>query len=461
MVGGVAAGMSAASQARRRRPDAEICVLERGPDVAYGSCGIPYNIEDPDRSMQDLVKIPLERFQAERRIDVRTGHRAIEISTSDRFVEVEDEADGKRYRCPYDRLILATGARAIRPPIDGLGRKGVFFLRELTDGEAIKRFCAEAEPARAVILGGGYIGMEMAEVLRARGIAVSVVEREPQILPGFEPEIAARVEDELVRRRVELRLRTTVLAVRGAPDGADHPLRVDTDRGVLDTDLLLVSVGVRPNVEIAAAAGVQLGKTGAIATDDRMRTNLDGVFAAGDCAEAWHRVLETPVWIPLGTTANKQGKVAGANAVGADARFAGIVGTAGFKVFELEVARTGVGTQEAERAGVEVLRVPSRHLDRSKNYPGSAALDTVLFVEPRTRKLLGAQMVGCLGVAKRIDVLATALHAGMSVDDVEALDLSYAPPFAPVWDPILIAAAEARKALGLHVQNASNLLIRG
>lgn len=447
VVGGVAAGMSAASQARRRNPKAHVCVLERGPDVAYGSCGIPYNIEDPKTSMNDLVKIPLERLRDERGIDVRTGHKAIAIDPSARLVEVREERTGRRYREAYDRLVIATGARAIRPPIEGLELPGVFFLRELTDGKAIKRFCAERRPRQAVILGAGYIGMEMAEVLKTRGVAVTILEREAQVLPGFEPEIIARVNEELHQQGTEVHTGTTGQAVRATGQGVGLPLRVETDRGSVEADLLLVSVGVRPNSEIAQTAGIHLGGSGAIATDDRMCTNIEGVFAAGDCAEAWHRVLRAPVWIPLGTTANKQGKVAGANAAGADQRFSGIVGTAGFKVFDLEVARTGLGAAEIERAGVQALRVPSRHLDRSMHYPGSAPVDTVLFVERDTRRLVGAQMVGRTGIAKRIDVLATALYANMSIDDIEALDLSYAPPFAPVYDPILIAAAAARKAL--------------
>lgn len=447
VLGGVAAGMSAASQARRRNPGARITVLERGPDVAYGSCGLPYNIEDPDRDINDLVKISAERFRSEREIDVRTRHAATSIDVEARTVEVTEIESGRTYVQGYDRLVIATGARATRPPIEGLDLPGVFFLRELTDGDSIKRFCAAERPHKAVVLGAGYIGMEMAEALHARGVEVTVIEREPDVLPGFERVIVDAVREELGHHGVEVRTGTTAERIDLAAERSALPLRVRTDHGDFQGDLVLVSVGVRPNVEIARAAGIRIGSTGAIATNDKMGTNVEGVFAAGDCAEAWHQILEQPVWIPLGTTANKQGKVAGANAVGAHLRFAGIVGTAGFKVFDLEVARTGVGPTEMARAGIAGIAVPSRHIDRSKNYPGSGRVDTVLFVEPRTRRLLGGQMVGRSGIAKRIDVLATALHAKMTIDDVEALDLSYAPPFAPVYDPILIAATSARKAL--------------
>jgi NADPH-dependent 2,4-dienoyl-CoA reductase/sulfur reductase-like enzyme len=262
-------------------------------------------------------------------------------------------------------------------------------------------------------------------------------------LPGFAPAIVDIAAGELMRNgvRVETGLAVERIERRGGE------LVVRTDRGDVPAAIVVVAVGVRPNVGLAREAGIGLGESGAIAVDDAMRTNVAGVFAAGDCAEARHLVLGRPAWIPLGTTANKQGKVAGANAAGADERFGGIVGTAGFKLFDLEVGRTGVGADEVRRYGMDAVSVASRHHTRGRHYRGDAEITTVLWGERGSGRLLGAQMIGAGTVAKRIDVLATALHARMTVEDVEGLDLSYAPPFAPVYDPVLIAAGVLRKEL--------------
>jgi NADPH-dependent 2,4-dienoyl-CoA reductase/sulfur reductase-like enzyme len=443
VLGGVAAGMSAASQARRRRPDAEVVVVERGPYVSYAACGMPYNLEDPARDMEDLVVLSTEAAR-KRGIDLRLGHEALGIDVARRQVRVRDGASGREASEDYDALVIATGASAVRPPLPGLDRDGVFVLRQLTDGQALKARLAAARPASAVIVGAGYIGMEMAEVLRARGLAVSVVEKMPQVLPGFEPEIAAVVAETLARHEVRVE---TGVGVGGVASVAGGGLAVETERGALTTALVLVAVGIRPNVAIAREAGIHVGETGAIAVDDHQRTSAEAVFAAGDCAEARNLVSGRPSWVPLGTTANKQGKVAGANAAGADERFGGIVGTAGFKVFELEVARTGLGLAEARALGKDAVKTVSRHASRAHSVPGGGTITTALVVERGSERLLGAQMAGPGAVAKRIDVFAAALHAGMGLEALEALDLSYAPPFAPPWDPILIAAGVARKEL--------------
>jgi NADPH-dependent 2,4-dienoyl-CoA reductase/sulfur reductase-like enzyme len=443
VIGGVAAGMSAASQAKKRQPEADVVVLERGPHVSYGACGMPYNIEDPARTLDDLVVLTPADVR-ERGIDLRLRHRASGVDSGRRVVTVQDLQGGTTVELDYDALVLATGAAPIQPPIPGLDQPGVFVLRELTDGQVLKQHLAEAQPTRAVIVGAGYIGMEMAEALRGRGLAVTVVERMDQVVPGFDPVIAALVADALGRHGVSVETGVTVQTVEEA--GGDG-LRVRTDRGPLSTDLVLVAVGIRPRVGLARSAGVALGETGAIAVDDGMRTNVPGVFAAGDCAEARHIVSGRPVWIPLGTTANKQGKVAGANAAGAEERFAGVAGTAGFKVFDLEVARTGLTSAEAAGLGIDVVTAVSRQSSRAHGYPGANPITTILAAERGTGRLIGAQMAGVGVVAKRIDVFATALAAGLTVEALEDLDLSYAPPFAPVYDPVLIAATVARKKL--------------
>jgi NADPH-dependent 2,4-dienoyl-CoA reductase/sulfur reductase-like enzyme len=443
VIGGVAAGMSAASQAKRREPDAEVIALERGDHVSYGACGMPYNIEDPARAIGDLVVMSADTFRTKRGIDVRTGHEVLAIDAAGRRLTVRDRAAGQDYELPWDRLVIATGAHAVKLSLPGIDEPGVFELRVLDDGAAIKRFVADQRPRRAVILGAGYIGMEMAEVLRGLGLEVTVVEMAPQVVPGFGPEVAGAVLAELEAHGVTVRTGAQARAI----ERSGGTLTVVTDGERFDAELVLVAVGVKPSVELASRAGISLGATGAIAVDDRMQTSVAGIYAAGDCAEAWHLVSDRPTWIPLGTTANKQGKVAGANASGADERFGGIVGTAVFKVFGLEVGRTGLGQREIDRMGLDAVAAASSQPSRAHGYPGGSKVATVLYAERETGRLLGAQMVGREGVTGRIDTLATALHARMTVEQVEGLDLAYAPPFAPVYDPVLIAATVTRKAL--------------
>jgi CoA-dependent NAD(P)H sulfur oxidoreductase len=442
VIGGVAAGMSAASQAKRRDRAAEVIVLERGPHISYSACGMPYNIGAPARALEDLVIVDAATARAQRGVDVRTRHEVLALDALARRLRVRSLEGGAEEELAWDRLVLTTGATATRPPLPGLELPGVFVLRELTDGAAIKAHLAARPVRAAVVIGAGYIGLEMADALRGLGLTVTVLEKLGQALPGWVDPVCAEAREELQRHQVVLETGVAISAVERQGAG----LRVRTDRGDLDAGLVLVSTGVRPNVALARAAGVALGPSGAIAVDDRQRTNLPGVFAAGDCAEAHHRVTGRSVWIPLGTTANKQGKVAGANAAGADERFAGIVGTAGFKLFDQEVARTGIDAVEAARLGLDAVTAVSHHHGRGRSYPGDRPVLTVVAAERGTGKLLGAQMIGGEAIGKRIDVFATALTAGMTVAEVEDLDLSYAPPFAPVYDPILIAATVARKA---------------
>jgi NADPH-dependent 2,4-dienoyl-CoA reductase/sulfur reductase-like enzyme len=445
VIGGVAAGTSAASQAKRRLPDAEVILLERGDAVSYGACGVPYNIQEPLRPIEDLIAVSAERFRAERHIDVRLRHEVSAIEPAARRVRVRDLARGQDYALEYDELVISTGASAVPLKVPGHDLPGVFLLRELSDGADIKRYLAELEPRSAIIVGGGYIGMEMAEALHARGLSVRVLEKSAGVIPGFDPQLVQLVGDELARNEVGVETGIELQAIERAKESAS--LSVLTDRARFAADLVLIATGVKPNVDLAKAAGVRLGETGAIAVDDHQRTNLPHVWAAGDCAEATHRVTGKQVWIPLGTTANRQGKVAGANAAGGDDRHAGIVGTGIFRVFEMQVARTGLGPSDLKKLGIDALVSASTHYSRAASVQGGEPIRTVLFVEPGSGKLLGAQMAGRDGVGGRIDVYATALSAEMTVQQIEGLDLAYAPPFAPVYDPISIAATVAKKAL--------------
>jgi NADPH-dependent 2,4-dienoyl-CoA reductase/sulfur reductase-like enzyme len=444
VIGGVAAGMSAASRARRLNPKIEIMVFEKSGFVSYGSCGLPYFVSDVIKAPENLVIYDAKFFKEKRNIDIYLHHEVLKIFPAKRSVLVKDLERNKEFEVGYDKLVIATGARAVKPNIKGINLNGIFTIRFLEDGIAIKNFIRENAPKKALIIGAGYIGMEMAEALVSLGIDVTIVEVMPNILGSMDDEINEVVEAELQKNGVKLLKSTSVVEFVG--DGFVRKAILNNGSS-LDVDLVIVGAGIKPNSEIARDAGIEIGRSGAIAVNQRMETNIPGVFAAGDCAEAFHLVLGRPVYIPLGTTANKQGKVAGENAVGGNAIFKGIVGTAVFKVFELEVARTGISEKQAKEEGIDYVSTVIDHSSRAHYYPGGSKIRVKLIAERKTGRLLGAEMVGRDGVAKRIDVFATALHARMSIDEIAGLDLSYAPPFAPVWDPILIAANDIEKKL--------------
>jgi NADPH-dependent 2,4-dienoyl-CoA reductase/sulfur reductase-like enzyme len=444
VIGGVAAGMSAASRARRLNPKIEIMVFEKSGFVSYGSCGLPYFVSDVIKAPENLVVYDAKFFKEKRDIDVYLHHEVLKIFPAKRSVLVKDLEKDKEFEVGYDKLVIATGARAVKPNIKGIDLNGIFTIRFLEDGIAIKNFIRENSPKKALIIGAGYIGMEMAEALVSLGIDVTIVEVMPNILGSMDDEINEVIEAELQKNGVKLLKSTSVVEFVG--DGFVRKAILNNGSS-LDVDLVIVGAGIKPNSEIARDAGIEIGRSGAIAVNQRMETNIPGVFAAGDCAEAFHLVLGRPVYIPLGTTANKQGKVAGENAVGGNAIFKGIVGTAVFKVFELEVARTGISEKQAKEEGIDYVSTVIEHSSRAHYYPGGSKIRVKLIAEKRTGRLLGAEMVGRDGVAKRIDVFATALHARMSIGEIAGLDLSYAPPFAPVWDPILIAANDIEKKL--------------
>ncbi|MDI3316983.1 MAG: FAD-dependent oxidoreductase [Bacillota bacterium] len=449
VAGGVAAGMSAASRIRRLDPEAEILAFERSGYVSYGACGLPYFVEGLVERPEQLVTYSPETFRSQRRIDVAVHTEVERIDRERHEVTVRDLESGEPRRLRYDRLILATGARPSAPPIDGLDLEGVHVLRLVEDGIRLRR-ALEERRGRAVILGGGYIGLEAAEAVRKRGWEVTLVEALPQVMATMDPEPAQAVARELERNGIELRLGEPVLGLEsdGSGAGKGRVRRVVTRAGSVEADLVLVATGVRPNSELAAEAGIATGVRGAIRVDAEMRTSDPDVWAAGDCAESFHAVTGRPDWIPLGTTANKQGRIAGENAAGGHARFPGVAGTAIVKVFDLGVARTGLSLAEAQRAGLEAEAVDALQRSRAGYYPGGGRVAVRLVVERASRRLLGGQLTGPVDAVKRVDTLAAALYGRFTVDDLYGLDLAYAPPFAPVWDPLLIAARQALRGAG-------------
>lgn len=418
--------MSAASAARRVDPALEIVVLEATGYAAAGLCGLPYHLAGLVERPDDLVAYPPAHFRDQRGIDLRLHAEAVALDVGRRVVRHRD-GDGSA-DLGFSSLVVAAGGFPAVVPLPGLDDRPCFTVRTVEDTVALRALVDEGWISRALVVGAGYIGLETAEALHARGVRVTVAERLDRVLPATVDAPVAGIVEEHVRAHVELRLGTDATTVRD-------------DR---NPDVVVVCAGVRPSAGVAAAAGARTGPGGALLTDDRMRTSLPGVWAAGDCIAPYHRVLEGPAFVPLGPAANKTGRVAGTVAAGGDARFAGVVGTAVVKVFDLEVARTGLTLAEAQEAGLDARATDVVSRSRAKYYPGVAPLHVRLVHETGGR-LLGAQLVGTEGAAKRVDVVATALFAGLSIDDLADLDLSYAPPYAPVYDPVLLAAQAAQR----------------
>jgi CoA-dependent NAD(P)H sulfur oxidoreductase len=419
VIGGVAAGLSAAARARRVSPELEIVVLEKGPVISYGACGLPYFVEGRVREASDLIVYTPEYFRKQRNIEVRTGARVVAISHPRREVTLES---GERVR--YEHLVISTGARCDTCGLASLPPQ-VFTLQTLDDATRLRAFLREKQPRHGVVVGAGYIGLESADALRRNGLRVTVLERSERVLLRDDKWWTALVRRQLADYGVELRCGVDV---RSFDFPADVP-----------ADVVVFAAGFKPNVELAAEAGVEIGRTGAIRTDDRMETNLRGIYAAGDCAEVGHLVTGRPTWIPLGTTANKTGRVAGANAAGGRERFGGIVGTSIVSVFGTAFATSGLTASQARAEGFSPVAVQIEAKSKP-GYFGGSKTSVELVADRASRKLLGGSVVGEDGAAGRIGVIATALQAGMRVDQFEQLDLAYSPPFATVWDPLLIAA---------------------
>jgi NADPH-dependent 2,4-dienoyl-CoA reductase/sulfur reductase-like enzyme len=447
VVGGDAAGMSAASQARKRRGSDELAVVafERGRATSYSACGIPYWISGVVQTEEQLVSRTPEQHRRNG-IDVRTRTEVVAIDPAARTVRARDLDGGGEYDEPFDDLVYAAGSVPIRPPVPGIDAAGVYGVQTLDDGEALRGEldCGRAE--RVVIVGGGYIGLEIAEACRIRGLDVTVVDRSPTPVSIFDPDIGGFIADAVRGLGITLALSEPVAEIETGPHG--HAVAVRTAAGRrLPADVVVLGLGVRPNVDLAHGAGIPLGTSGGVAVDHRMRTRVPRVWAAGDCVESVHRLSGERGVVALGTHANKQGRVAGINIGGGYATFPGVIGTAITKVCDLEVARTGLSEREAEAAGYCFVTASVDSTTRAGYFPGAAPVRLKLLAEKRTGQLLGAQIVGREDAGKRIDVLATAIWNEMTVNDILSLDLAYAPPFAPVWDPVLIAARKAFDAV--------------
>ncbi len=436
VLGGMAAGMSAASKVRRLDPRWETTVLDAGPDRSYGACGLPYVVGGITPDLGDLFALDPEEI-ARRGIEVRLRQRAVSLEEGRKRVVVEDLPSGRRSEEPYDALLISTGSRAVLPDLRGLEGENLFCMHDLGDGRRLQAFLADTRPRTALVWGSGYIGVEMAENLAARGVSVTLINRSERVLKTLVEPLKARVVEELESRGVRVLLGVQVLE---ALRTGGRILGLRTDRGELYADLILAATGVRPATDFLEGSPVPRDGRGAILVDETCATGVHAVWAAGDCCAVRHLLTGRPAYLPLGTTANKMGRVAGANIAGRRERFPGVVGTAVTRAFGLEVGLTGLSPAEAASAGFDPVEAVVEAGSRAGYYPGGGAVTVHLTADRRTGRLLGGQVAGPEGTKGRVDTLAAAVTAGMKAEDFALLDLAYAPPFAPVWDPLLVAA---------------------
>jgi NADPH-dependent 2,4-dienoyl-CoA reductase/sulfur reductase-like enzyme/rhodanese-related sulfurtransferase len=439
IIGGVAAGPKAAARARRLDPEAQITLVERGELISYASCGMPFYLAGEVKDFEELfvttygVKRDAEYFQSERNVEVLTRTEAVAIDRRRKTVKLVDRVAGREFDLAYDKLVLATGSEPVTPPLPGLELGGVHRLNRPEDA---RRLAAEIGNAKtAVIIGAGMIGMEAADALVRRGLAVTLVELKDQVLPGMlDPDLAALLTRWLKNRGLKFRLGEKVLRIEGNAEGRVQ--RVITPGGEFDANLALVAVGVRPNVALAKAAGLAIGETGAIAVNEYLQTSDPDIYALGDCVENLHLVSRRKVYLPLASIAVRQGRVVGDNLAGLRTKFPGVLGTAVMKLLDFNVGRTGLGEEQAREAGFSVGVCTIGTNDRTHYYPGHGQIVLKLITDAGTGRILGAQGVGTGDVVKRIDVLACAISFGATVDDLATVDLGYAPPFSNPLDPV-------------------------
>jgi NADPH-dependent 2,4-dienoyl-CoA reductase/sulfur reductase-like enzyme/rhodanese-related sulfurtransferase len=449
IIGGVAAGPKAAAKIMRLNPEAEVTLLEKGKFISYAGCGLPYYVSGVVKEQKDLMSTPVgvlrdpAFFQKVKNVKVLTETEAMEIDLARKRVRARRNGETEDFWLDYDKLVIATGARPVLPTIPKVNLENITTLHSVPDAEGIKALLAGAKGREVVVVGGGLIGVETVEALVQCGCRVTVVEMLPQILRMLDWEMARLVERHMESHGVKVMTNNQVTAF----EGEGRVNGVLTSQGRLPADLVVLGIGVRPNVELARSAALKIGPTGAIQVDAGIRTSDPDIYAAGDCAESTDLVTGKPCYVPMGSTANKQGRVAAINICGGQDQFPGVLGSTVCRVFEFCVARTGLSEAAARQHGYEVTTVLVPETDRPHYMPTAKLLISKLVVDRRTRKLLGAQAVGPGAGDKRMDVAAMAITAGMTVDQLSKVDLCYAPPYSPALDNIITAANVARNKL--------------
>lgn len=435
VIGGIAAGMSAASKLRRVDQNAEITVYEKGEYVSYGACGLPYYVSGENDDHTKMIARTRQQFE-QQGIDVHILHEVVKVSPERKQVMVKNLHTGQMFLDHYDKLLIATGTSAIVPPFDGLQLENIHVLKTMEDGLSLKEKAHQPDIRNVVIVGGGYIGMELAEAMHNLGKNVRIVEQAERILMPFDREITDIATKHLQENNVALHVNERVETFRGNKV-VQH---VVTSKGTYKADLVILSIGVRPATKFLDGTGIQLSKNGAIVIDREMRTNLDDIYAAGDCAEVYHYVKQENTYLPLGTNANKCGRIAGENIAGAHRKYIGTLGSAAVKIIDMELARTGLSEHEAASLAIEYTTEFIKAANHPGYYPGQTPLWIKIICEKRTRRILGAQAIGQAGAVLRVDMFAIAIQNNMPADELGMTDLCYAPPFAGVWDAVNIAS---------------------
>ncbi|KOS05033.1 flavoprotein oxidoreductase [Flavobacterium akiainvivens] len=445
IIGGDAAGMSAASKVRRVHKDKKIIVFEKSAYTSYSACGIPYFISGLIESIDELVRRSPDEFRNKYNIDVHTEHLVLEVDTNGKRIRVLDKQNNTEFWQPYGQLLIATGGKAYCPKdITGYDAENVFGVTTLKSGINIENFIEDKKPQTAVIVGGGYIGLEMAESLLRRGLEVTLITKGAQVMNTLDPDMGVLVTEALQVLGVTVYLNESL---KGFVLEGNTITEVITDKQNLPADMVVFGMGTSPNTAFLEGSGIELGVKGAIKVNAQMQTNIPDVWAAGDCTETLNMVSRQHIHIALGTLANKTGLVAGSSIAGEQAVFPGAVGTAVCKICSYEVARTGLQEKELNKLGIEYAATTVDSLTRANYYPGATKIVVKLLAEKNSGRLLGGQIIGQEGAAKRIDVLATAITHNLTLQNIIDLDLSYAPPFSPVWDPVQTCARKLIKMI--------------
>ncbi|MBN1777982.1 MAG: FAD-dependent oxidoreductase [Clostridiales bacterium] len=449
IIGGVAGGASAAARLRRLDEHAEIILFERGEYISFANCGLPYYIGGEITDKSELTLQTPRSFHARFNVDVRIQSEVTAIHRDTKTVTVQNIKTGESYEENYDKLILSMGAEPVVPPIDGIRNDRVFTLRNIPDTYKIKGFIEENHPMTAVVVGGGYIGVEMAENLNSAGLDVTIVEMLDQVIAPLDYDMAADVHRHIIEKGVTLMLKTTVKAVKQQ----GNRLQVALDKGEIPADMVILAIGVRPESRIAKDAGLTVNTRGAIVVTDDMRTTDEDIFAVGDVVQVTDFITREPALIPLAGPANKQGRIAADNVCGGDSRYTGTQGSAILKVFDMTVATTGVNEKTAKRLGLNYDKAFTYSASHASYYPGAQSMAIKTVYEKVTGKILGAQLVGYEGVDKRCDVLAAAIRFGATAEDLTKLELAYAPPYSSAKDPVNMAGYVIQNLLTGKMKN--------
>ncbi|MGM0508038.1 MAG: FAD-dependent oxidoreductase [Fusobacteriota bacterium] len=443
IIGSVAAGTSVAAKARRNNEENEIVIYERDSDISYSGCGLPYYIGNDYIKRDDLTPRDPKWFKDRMDIEINILHEVLEIDKDKKILRIKNLKNGKIITDDYDKLVIATGSKPVIPPIDGIKTEKIFFLSNIRDGERIRKYVKQNDPKSAIIIGGGYIGLELLENLHNRNMDLTLIEREKQLIPNFDLDVEVHLRDYLIKKGVNLELGKTVTKIE--PNG--KILKTD-DGNTYEADMIIVATGVKPNTKLAENIDIELGNNKAIKVDKKMRTNIKDIYAVGDCAQTFSRITGEEIYIPLGSTANKMGRIAGDVITGGNLEFRGVLGTGIFKSFDMGVGCTGLTEKEAIKKGYDIQVIHNIKNNQTKYFKDSSLMVIKAIADKNTQNVLGVQIVGKKGIDKRLDVFVSVMTLGGKISDLFHMDFGYAPPFSTTKDPVMYT--------GMVLDNAIN-----